>query len=86
MGRKKVAGRSEGCRSEDVERLIVSGKMTRKRIVGVVTLSQLWENYRRVRKEVKTAIMKKKEMRKISEQDGTSCKLFLTDLRGRKKD
>ena len=43
--------------SEDVERLILIRKITckklreaRKRRVGEVTLSQLWENYRRARK------------------------------------
>ena len=45
-------------------------------------LKQLWDNYRRVRKEVKRKIRKeKKELRKetvskIREQGSTSCKLF----------
>ena len=82
-----------------MERLIVIRKMmcrklreARKRRVGVVTLSQLWENYRRARKEVKKAIMKEKKelrkrtVRKIREQGGTSCKLFGTDLRGKRKE
>ena len=58
IGRKKVTERSEGWWSEDVERLIVIRKVTcrklreaRKRRVGVVTLSQLCENYRIARKE-----------------------------------
>ena len=49
-------------RLEDVERLSVIRKVTcrklreaRQRRVGMVTLSQLGENYRRVRKEVKKA-------------------------------
>ena len=67
IGRKKVTERSEGWWSEDVERLIAIRKMTcrklreaRKRRVGMVTLSQLGENYRRAGKEVKKAIMKEK--------------------------
>ena len=41
----------------------------RQRRVGGVTLSQLWENYRRARKEVKKAIMKEKnKLQKIREQ------------------
>ena len=60
--------------------------------MGVVTLSQVWENYRRVRKEMKKAVKKeKKELRKrtarkIREHGGTSCKLFWTDLRGKRKE
>ncbi len=81
-----------------MKRLIVIRKMpcrklreARKRRVGMVTLSQLWENYRRVRKEVEKAIMiekkelRKRTVRKIREQGGTSCKLFWTDLRGRRE-
>ena len=52
IGRKKVTERLEGWWSEDVERLIVIRKLTcrklrepRQRRVGVVTLSQLWEDY-----------------------------------------
>ncbi len=80
-----------------MERLIVIRKITcrklreaRKRRLGVVTLSQLWENYGRTRKEVKKANMKEKKelrkrmVRKIREQGGTSCKQFWTDLRGEK--
>ena len=60
-----------------MERLIVIRKMTsrklreaRKRRVGMVKLSQQWENYRRAREEVKKAIMKeKKELRKRTEKD-----------------
>ena len=58
--------------------------------MGVVTLSQLWENYRRARKEMKRAIIKEKKelkrtVRKIREQGGTSCKLFWTELRGKRR-
>ena len=55
----------------------------RKRRVGGVTLSQLWEDYKRARKEVKKATMKEKKelrkgtVRKIREQGGTSCKTVL---------
>ena len=66
--RKKVTERSEGWWSEDVERLIVIRKMMcrklreeRKRRVGVVTLSQLWKNYRRTRKEVKKSYHEREE-------------------------
>ena len=58
--------------------------------MGLVILSQLWEAYRRA--EVKKAIMKeKKELRKgtvrgIREHGSTSCKLFWTDLRGKRKE
>ena len=44
----------------------------------MVTLSLLWEDYRRAREEVKEAIMKEKKklrnrtVRKIREQSGTS--------------
>ena len=54
-------------------------------------LKQLWDNYRRVRMGAKRKIRKeKKELRKrtmrmIREQGGTSCKLFWTDLRGKRK-
>ena len=64
IDRKKVTERSGGWWLENVERLIVIRKMTCrklriawKRRVGEATLSQLWENYRRVRKEVKKAIV-----------------------------
>ena len=59
--------------------------------MGVVTLSQLWENYRRARKEVKTSIMKEKKevtkrmVRKIRENGDTGCKLFWIDLRGKEE-
>ena len=61
IGRGNVTERSEGWWSENVERLVVIKKMTcrklrevRKRRLGVVTLNQLWENYRRVRKDEKS--------------------------------
>ena len=79
---------------EVVEKLIVIGKTTcrklreaRQRRVGMVILSQLWENYKRARKEVKKVIMKEKKdlrkgtVRKIREQGGMSCKPFWIDLR-----
>ena len=82
-----------------MERLVVIRKMAcrklreaRKRRVGVFALSQLRENYRRARKEVKKANMKdkkelrKRTVRKIREQGSTSCNLFWTDLRGKRKD
>ena len=53
-------------------------------------LKQLWDNYRRVRKGVKRKIRKgKKELRKrtvrnVSLQGGTSCKLCWTDLIGKR--
>ena len=52
---------------------------------------QIWDDYRRVRKEVKRKLRKeKKELRegtvgKISVQGGTSSKLFWTDARGKRK-
>ena len=53
------------------------------RRVGVVTLSQLWENYKRARKEVKKDIVKgKKEVRK---SEWYYCKLFWTYFRGKKE-
>ena len=53
-------------------------------------LKQLWHNYRRVRTRVKRNIRKekmelrKRTVRKIREQVGTSCKLFWTNLRGKR--
>ena len=54
--------------SEDVERLIVIRKMTcgrlreaKQRRVGEATLSQLWEDYRRSRKEVKKSYIEREE-------------------------
>ena len=63
----------------------------RKREEEEGILKQLWDNYRRVRTGVKRKIRKKKmelrkrTVRKIREQGGTSCKLFWIDVRGKRK-
>ena len=58
-----------------MERLIVIRKMTcrklrdaRKRRVSMVTLSQLWKNYRRARMEVKKAILKEEGIEEDQKQ------------------
>ena len=53
--------------------------------MGEVILSQPRENYRSSRKEVKKEL-RKRTLRKIRKQGGTICKLFWTDLRGKRTD
>ena len=69
--KEKLVERSEGCWSDEVERLIDARKVACRKLQGVWKkaeeegiLKQLWDNYRRVRKGVKRKIRKeKKELR-----------------------
>ena len=98
IGKKRVNCLSKGWWSEDVldaikDRRDICRKLRQARRSGNrnhAEVSKLWEVYRLKRKGVKKIIRnekrqnRKKVLQKIWEQGGPSCKLFWSDLKGRK--
>ena len=95
IGKKKISELSKSWWSVEVERVIKERREVCQRLRQAkqrgAAVDNLWEIYRQKRRQVKRVIQKeKKENRKrtlqrIIEQGGPSCKLFWTDLRGKKK-
>ncbi len=95
IGKKRITRNTKGWWSAEAEEAIkarreVCRKMRWSRNRGQ-EVNNLWKEYQQRRRVVKKVIRKeKKENRKrtldkIKEQGGPSCKLFWSDLRGKKK-
>ena len=95
IGKKKISKLYKGWWSVDVERVIQERREACQQLRQAKRrgdeVASLWETYRLKRKKVKKVIRKEKKenrqrtLQRIMEQGGPSCKLFWSDLQGKKK-
>ena len=95
IGKKRISVLSKDWWSKEVEEAIQTRREACKwlrqarRRGGAV--NECWKTYREKRRQVKKVIRKEKKknrknkLQKIKEQGGPSCKLFWSDLQGKKK-
>ena len=95
IGKKRISELSKGWWSKEVEEAIQTRREACKRLRQArrrgEAVNECWKTYREKRRQVKKVIRKEKKknrknkLQKIKEQGGPSCKLFWSDLRGKRK-